>query len=132
MQDVDGAAQGEVEADIAEETTFDPDGYRAELEAPDDAVGTRLLLENDRLRVWEIRLEPGERAPFHRHVMPYFWSCVDGGIGRQRLTDGTMRVRRYRAGDTEFWAQSAEDPLVHDLENVGESVLRFVTVELTG
>jgi beta-alanine degradation protein BauB len=70
MQDVDGTAQGEVEADIAEETTFDPDGYRAELDAPDDAVGTRLLLANDRLRVWEIRLEPGERAPFHRHVMP--------------------------------------------------------------
>src|SRR5207245_1053080 len=54
MQDVDGAAQGEVEADIAEETTFDPDGYRAELAAPEDAVGTRLLLANERLRVWEI------------------------------------------------------------------------------
>lgn len=26
--------------------------------------------------------------------------------------------------------QTAEDPLVHDLENVGTSVLRFVTVEL--
>ena len=132
MPDVDGAAQGEVEADIAEETTFDPDGYRAELEAPDDAVGTRLLLANDRLRVWEIRLQPGERAPFHRHVMSYFWSCVDAGTGRQRLADGTMRVRRYRAGETEYWAHSAEDPLVHDLENVGESVLRFVTVELIG
>jgi len=132
MPDVDGAAQGEVEADIAEETTFDPAGYRAELEAPDDAVGTRLLLENDRLRVWEILLRPGERAPFHRHVMPYFWSCVDTGTGRQRLADGTMKVRRYRVGETEFWAHSAEDPLVHDLENVGESVLRFVTVELIG
>jgi hypothetical protein len=25
---------------------------------------------------------------------------------------------------------SPEDPLVHDLENVGSSILRFVTVEL--
>ena len=59
MPDVDGAAQGEVEANIPEETTFDPDGYRAELEAPDDAVGTRLLLANDRLRVWEIAVQIG-------------------------------------------------------------------------
>ena len=30
-------------------------------------VGTRLLSETDRVRVWEIRLAPGERIGFHRH-----------------------------------------------------------------
>ena len=29
-------------------------------------VGTRLLFENERIRVWDITLEPGERLPFHR------------------------------------------------------------------
>jgi beta-alanine degradation protein BauB len=118
--------------DMVGEGTFDPDDYATELSAPEDAVGTRLLLENDRLRIWEIRLEPGERAPFHRHVTPYFWSCVNAGTGRQRHVDGSVRVRRYREGETEFWQHSPHDDRVHDLENVGDSVLRFVTVELVG
>jgi quercetin dioxygenase-like cupin family protein len=124
--------QGANAPDIVGEGTFDPGDYAAELSAPEDAVGTRLLLENERLRVWEVRLEPGARAPFHRHVRPYFWSCVDAGTGRQRHGDGTVRVRRYREGETEFWLHSPEDDRVHDLENVGDGVLRFVTVELVG
>jgi hypothetical protein len=31
-------------------------------------VGTRLLFENDAIRVWEIALEPGDVLPMHRHV----------------------------------------------------------------
>jgi beta-alanine degradation protein BauB len=118
-------------ADILEETSFDPGTYRSELDDPDEAVGTRLLFENERVRVWEIRLEPGERAPFHRHALPYFWSCVEGGTARQRFADGTLLVRRYEMGETEFSDHSANDAKVHDLENAGESVVRFVTVELT-
>ena len=119
-------------ADILEETAFDPGAYRDELDDPDEAVGTRLLLENERVRVWEIRLEPGERAPFHRHDLPYFWSCVEAGTARQRFADGAMLVRQYRVGETEFSDHSADDVKVHDLENAGGTTLRFVTVELTG
>jgi predicted metal-dependent enzyme (double-stranded beta helix superfamily) len=129
---VETRSEGGQVADIVEEGTFEPGDYSAELGSPDAAVGTRLLLENERLRVWEVRLGPGERAPFHRHVTPYFWSCVDAGTGRQRHGDGTVRVRRYRAGETEFWYHSPEEDRVHDLENVGATVLRFVTVELVG
>jgi hypothetical protein len=119
-------------ADIIEESTFDPAAYRVELAEPEQAVGTRVLLSNDRVRVWEVRLEPGERAPFHRHELPYFWSCVDAGTGRQRFGDGTLKIRRYAVGETEFSDHSTDDPKVHDLENAGESILRFVTVELLG
>ena len=34
-------------------------------------IGTRLLFENDRVRVWEMRLEPGERSALHRHDNDY-------------------------------------------------------------
>ena len=30
-------------------------------------VATKVLFENDRVRVWEMRLEPGESSPVHRH-----------------------------------------------------------------
>ncbi len=29
------------------------------------AIGTSRLFENERIRVWEVRLAPGERTPFH-------------------------------------------------------------------
>jgi oxalate decarboxylase/phosphoglucose isomerase-like protein (cupin superfamily) len=93
-------------------------------------VGTSLWFENDRVRVWEVRLGPGESAPFHAHVRPYFWTCVEAGKGRQRSSEGTIRVLAYEEGDTNFSEHTREDPLIHDLANVGDTVLRFVTVEL--
>jgi anti-sigma factor ChrR (cupin superfamily) len=93
-------------------------------------VGTLLLFSNDHVRVWELRLAPGERAPFHRHATPYIWTCVDSGIGRQRSRDGTVRLRRYAVGETEYAKHSSNHDKVHDQENAGETILRFVTVEL--
>jgi len=119
-------------ADIVDEGTYDPSSFGAELEvAPRNLrVGTSLWFENDRLRVWEVRLEPGARGPFHAHTRPYFWTCVEPGLGRQRTPDGTVRVRRYTLGETQYSEHSDAAPMIHDLENAGETPLRFVTVEL--
>jgi len=93
-------------------------------------IGTSLWFENDRVRVFELRLEPGERGPFHVHDAPYFWTVVESGRGLQRFADGTSVTRDYAVGETRYLVQSPEDALVHDLENVGSSRLRFITVEL--
>jgi hypothetical protein len=119
-------------ADVVEEGTFDTREYAAELAgaARNLEVGTSLWFANDRVRVWEVRLAPGERGPFHAHTAPYFWTCVEAGLGRQRSPDGSFKVRRYALGDTNFSEHAPGDPMVHDLENAGDAVLRFVTVEL--
>ena len=119
-------------ADIPNEGTFDPAAFAAELAAAHGNldVGTARWFENDRVRVWEVRLEPGQRGPFHAHTNPYFWTCVEAGTGRQRSPEGTLKVRRYSVGETQFSEHSPDSPMLHDLENVGDTVLRFVTVEL--
>jgi hypothetical protein len=61
-------------------------------------VGTQLLSETDKVRVWIIRLQPGERVGFHRHVLDYFWTSVNGGRGRQHLMDGTTVEHTYAPG----------------------------------
>ena len=93
-------------------------------------VGTSVWFTNDRIRVWEILLEPGERGPFHSHTTNYFWTVVEGGRGLQRFDDGTFAVRDYAVGDTKYLEHTVETALIHDLENVGDTTLRFVTVEL--
>jgi hypothetical protein len=41
-------------------------------------VGTKVLMENDRVRVWEMRLEPGEDSDVHRHDLDYILVQIDG------------------------------------------------------
>ncbi len=111
--------------------TYDTAEFAGELRAADDnrQVGTRLLFENDRVRIWELDLAPGQRAPFHCHAAPYFFVCVDGGEALSRFTNGSTVAMEYRVGDTWF-DEMANGPEVHDLENVGSTRLRFTTVEL--
>ena len=92
-------------------------------------VGTRLLSETDRVRVWEIRLPPGERIGFHRHVLDYFWTAVTPGRARSHRQDGSVVEATYAAGDTRHYVYSRDEYNIHDLENVGDTDLWFTTVE---
>lgn len=117
---------------MEEHGKYDVAEFEAELaRAPENhEVGTALHFENDHVRVWEIRLEPGERGAFHIHDQTYLWTVVDPGRGLQRFRDGTFVVRDYEPGETRYLVHSPHDSLIHDLENVGSTTMRFVTVEL--
>ena len=41
-------------------------------------VATKLLFENERVKVWEMDLAPGESSDFHEHTLPYL-ICVREG-----------------------------------------------------
>jgi beta-alanine degradation protein BauB len=41
-------------------------------------IATKLLMENDRVRIWEMRLAPGERSPLHRHENDYVMIQIAG------------------------------------------------------
>jgi len=92
-------------------------------------VGTKLLSEDDRVRVWEIRLRPGERIGFHRHVLDYFWTAVTPGRARSHQQDGSTVESEYEAGETRHESYGPGEFKVHDLENIGGSELIFTTVE---
>ncbi|MFE9445084.1 hypothetical protein ACFYO2_40365 [Streptomyces sp. NPDC006602] len=97
--------------------------------AQDGHVGSRLLSEDPRVRVWEIRLAPGERWHAHRHVLDYFWTAIMPGRSIQHTHDGTTRAVEYEAGETRHFGFARGEFLLHDIENVGEADLVFTTVE---
>ena len=92
-------------------------------------VGTRLLLESPVARIWVIELKPGERLPFHRHVLNYFWSVLTSGTACSRTPDGVTRHVSYYPIDTKHLTFRKGEGMTHDLENVGDTDLVFVTVE---
>jgi quercetin dioxygenase-like cupin family protein len=103
--------------------------FAREREKPNGCVGTELLSETDRVRVWIIRLKPGERVGFHRHVLDYFWTAVTPGRGRQHLQDGSTVEHSYRAGETRHETYGPGEFKVHDLENIGDADMIFNTIE---
>jgi quercetin dioxygenase-like cupin family protein len=91
----------------------------------------RLLLENDQIRVLEALIPPGERTAVHTHS----WPAV------QYITSFSHFIRRDAAGNIIHDSRSQEplpegtaiwsEPLTpHSAENVGETPLRVIVVEL--
>lgn len=92
-------------------------------------VGQELLSETDQVRVWSIRLKPGERVGFHSHVLNYFWTAVTAGTSRSCINGGAPKTTTYKPGETRHFAYGAGERMIHDLENIGDTELVFVTVE---
>ncbi len=103
--------------------------FQREAKNPNPCVGSQLLSETERTRVWIIRLAPGERIGFHRHVLDYFWTAVSGGRGRQHVHDGTTVEYTYAPGETRHETYAKGEFKVHDLENLGDREMVFMTVE---
>lgn len=58
---------------LADTNVFDTEGRRRL-----GGVGTCKLFESDRVRVWELRLAPGERTDLHRHRLDYLIVQIAG------------------------------------------------------
>lgn len=93
-------------------------------------IGTHLVLETQTMRIWHLRIGPGETLAAHHHDRPYFWTVLTDGKGQVRFGDGRIVDITYHAGDTkDFSGLTPKNDFVHDLTNTGEDELIFVTVE---
>lgn len=89
--------------------------------------GTSLLFENERTRVWEVLLEPGERLAMHRHAVPYVVITIEGATCLLIAEDGGETTVTLRPGDWEY-----KPPEVHELRNVGATRFRNRFIEFKG
>ena len=65
-------------------------------------VGQRVVLENEHVRVWEIRLEPGETIDFHIHYHPYLVISLGGGENEIETVFGQHIKTEEPLGSTVF------------------------------
>jgi beta-alanine degradation protein BauB len=90
-------------------------------------IGTDLIFEDDRVRIWEIVLDPGQEAAVHTHHLDYTTVVVEGGVVERLNADGTTDRREVQPGDIQRWYQSTAR---HGLRNVGTTRFRNVIVEV--
>ena len=93
------------------------------------SVGSILVSETPQLRVWHLRLPPGYRCPFHRHVNPYFWSSHNDGKARNYFSSGQIKEVNHFAGETRHFYYGEDEYMLHSVENIGDTELLFTTVE---
>lgn len=89
-----------------------------------DPARNKLLLENDRVRVYEVKSAPGQTLEMHSHPahLVYFL-----GNSKTKFTnaDGTVAEAEGKAG-TVRWSE----PVTHKVENIGTTPIHGLVVEL--
>ena len=84
-----------------------------------------VLLENDRVRVLDIRLEPGETSPMHTHLGPSVLYALTDGQARFTFPDGRSQIVQMKTGEA-AWS----DLLTHEVQNIGDTELHVLNIEI--
>ena len=87
-----------------------------------ESLSNRLVFENEAIKLWDLRLLPGERLNFRRHNTNYGWVCTTGGLVITRYGNGKIDMIKLNPGDTEYFENRGKN-YVNDLENIGEDTL---------
>src|ERR1700757_2011672 len=84
----------------------------------------KVKFENDRVRVMEATLPPGVKEAVHSHPA-YVIYVLEGGKYRNYASDGKTTEGELKTGEVLY-----RDPLTHAAENIGNTTMHMILVEL--
>jgi beta-alanine degradation protein BauB len=97
-----------------------------------EPVGTTLLFENGRVRVWEMTLAPGSACEPHRHEHDYLMVYPAPAVIASALDDGRPVTQHVEAGGVAYRVVGAAGLAPHAIRNVGDSQSTHFVIELLG
>jgi hypothetical protein len=107
-------------------------GEELTMAEPSEQVGTRVLFENERVRVWDLALAPGESLEKHIHRLNYFYIVESGGLIRFTDPDNPADTRDVQFQDDQvtFRAVDGGGKVDNRLTNIGAKRHRNYVIEL--
>ncbi len=98
---------------------------------PTERVGTELMFENERVRVWDLALGPGESLEKHIHRTDYFFIVESGGLIRFANPDNPAEYHDVQFQDDQVTFVPVTDGKVDNrLTNIGAKRHRNFVIEL--
>ena len=85
---------------------------------------TKVLLENDQVRVLQIESAPGEVTPMHSHPNYILYAVTDGKL-EVTDKDKPAKVLQFKAGDVMYFPATT-----HVAKNVGSTTSKMILTEL--
>jgi hypothetical protein len=103
---------------LRSESLFSQDSVRV---APKNV---KVVFENNRVRVLEVRIKPGEKIPMHSHP-PHLIYTLSDFKGKYSTPDGESTLNLGKTG-TWSWTET----ITHASENVGTTEIHAFAIEL--
>ena len=89
-------------------------------------IGNEILFENDRVRIWSVKLDPDERQAWHKHDLPYVIVPMTAGKNIMYFEDGREKETNETVGGV-LWREAGTP---HELLNVSDWQYRNVLIEI--
>ena len=88
-------------------------------------VGSKLIFENEKVKVWEFTLAPGEAIDSHLHEHDYFFYAIEGGT--LEVTRGSGVTKATLDPGKVYYRQKGD---THAARNIGRARYHEILVEL--
>ena len=92
-------------------------------------VGSKVLFENEQIKIWDLQLDPGKNQGMHRHSNDYMVVFIGDCRVRGLNEDGSTRFEQEMADGTVLHRKLDSKDDVHDLINVGDTTSRNLVIE---
>ena len=89
-------------------------------------IASDVLFENDRVKIWNLIVDPGQASAWHLHRRDYITVVVEGGGLTLELEDGATEQNVSEVGT---WRYHGEHK-VHRVINKGSARYKNVLIEL--
>lgn len=86
----------------------------------------KVILDNDQVRVLDVRIQPGQIVAMHSHPANVVYYLTDCKL-KSTSPDGKTAIREGKAGTAAWYG-----PLSHAVENVGTTEFHAVQIEMKG
>ena len=89
-------------------------------------IATEVMFENDRVKIWNLVVDPGQASPWHLHPRDYITITVEGDHISLEHEDGSTDPSTHEPGRLKWHGEH----FVHRVVNDGKARYRNILVEL--
>jgi hypothetical protein len=96
----------------------------------EEPIGQRLVLADERVRVWEDVVDAHAEQPVHTHRSPYLSIMLTPARAQVVGADGEVLYDVERQPGDVTWFGADRVPVTHTLRNLGSEPIRVIVVEV--